>query len=117
MIGRPNAQSGAHCVLMSAPGAGARAIPFLGIPVLEINHVAALCEIVAMHDNLRPTCCSHPFSQRADRGRSTYFSLFPEAPGNEVDEATILRWFNRLVELLPADGERPGRGRPWRPMC
>ena len=111
VIGRLNAQSGAHCVLMLGPGRWGSRDPFLGIPVLfsEINHVAALCEIVAMHDNLVPdVSLGTHFLNELIEADLLYFALFPKLAGNEVDEATILRWPNRLVELLPADGEWAG---------
>lgn len=111
VIGRLNAQSGAHCVLMLGPGRWGSRDPFLGIPVLfsEINHVAALCEIVAMHDNLAPdVSLGTHFLNELIEADLLYFALFPKLAGNEVDEAAILRWPNRLVELLPADGEWAG---------
>ena len=111
VIGRLNAQSGAHCVLMLGPGRWGSRDPFLGIPVVfsEINHVAALCEIVAMHDNLVPdVSLGTHFLNELIEADLLYFALFPKLAGNEVDEAAILRWPNRLAELLPADCEWAG---------
>ena len=111
VIGRLNAQSGAHCVLMLGPGRWGSRDPFLGIPVVfsEINHVAALCEIVAMHDNLVPdVSLGTHFLNELIEADLLYFALFPKLAGNEVDEAAILRWPNQLAALLPADGEWAG---------
>jgi hypothetical protein len=72
----------------------------------EINHVAALCEIVAMHDNLVPdVSLGTHFLNELIEADLLYFALFPKLAGNEIDEATILQWPNQLMALLPADGE------------
>jgi len=56
VIGRLNALSEGLAVLMLGPGRWGSRDTFLGIPVMfsEINHVTALCEVVAMHDHLVP---------------------------------------------------------------
>jgi hypothetical protein len=111
VIGRLNALSGAQCVLMLGPGRWGSRDPFLGIPVLfsEINHVAALCEIVAMHENLVPdVSLGTHFLNELIEADLLYFALFPKLAGNQIDEAAILGWPNQLMALLPADGEWAG---------
>ena len=108
VIGRLNAQSGGHCVLMLGPGRWGSRDPFLGVPVqfADINHVAALCEIVAMHENLVPdVSLGTHFLNELIEADLLYFALFPKLTGNEIDEATLLGWPNRLADLLPQDAE------------
>ncbi|MDX5409490.1 MAG: PEP/pyruvate-binding domain-containing protein [Thauera sp.] len=108
VLGRLNALAGGRCVLMLGPGRWGSKDPFLGIPVLfsEINHVAALCEIVAMHDTLVPdVSLGTHFLNELIEADLLYFALFPRLAGNEIDEDAILRWPNRLGELLPGDAE------------
>jgi len=106
VLGRLNALAGGRCVLMLGPGRWGSKDPFLGIPVLfsEINHVAALCEIVAMHEHLVPdVSLGTHFLNELIEADLLYFALFPRMAGNALDEAAILRWPNRLGELLPDD--------------
>lgn len=106
VIGRLNALSAGRCVLMLGPGRWGSRDPFLGIPVLfsEINHVAALCEIVAMHDNLVPdVSLGTHFLNELIEADLLYFALFPKLPDNAIDEATLLAWPNRLGALLSDD--------------
>jgi len=68
----------------------------------EINHVAALCEIVAMHDNLVPdVSLGTHFLNELIEADMLYFALFPRMGGNQLDEAGLCQLPNRLVELLP----------------
>lgn len=108
VLGRLNALAGGRCVLMLGPGRWGSKDPFLGIPVLfsEINHVAALCEIVAMHEHLVPdVSLGTHFLNELIEADLLYFALFPKMAGNALDEAGILRWPNRLGELLPEDAD------------
>ncbi|MER2552021.1 MAG: PEP/pyruvate-binding domain-containing protein [Thauera sp.] len=108
VLGRLNALPGEHCVLMLGPGRWGSRDPFLGIPVLfsEINRVAALCEIVAMHAHLVPdVSLGTHFLNELIEADLLYFALFPKLTGNTLDEAAILRWPNRLEALLPADAQ------------
>ncbi len=108
VIGRLNARCDGRCVLMLGPGRWGSKDPFLGLPVMfsEINHVAALCEIVAMHDNLVPdVSLGTHFLNELIEADLLYFALFPKLPGNELDEAAILAWPNQLALLSPADAE------------
>ena len=111
VLGRLNALADGRCVLMLGPGRWGSKDPFLGIPVLfsEINHVAALCEIVAMHDTLVPdVSLGTHFLNELIEADLLYFALFPKLAGNEIDEPAILRWPNRLGELLPGDAQWAG---------
>ncbi|CAM5414327.1 PEP/pyruvate-binding domain-containing protein [Thauera mechernichensis] len=106
VIGRLNGLAAGRCVLMLGPGRWGSRDPFLGIPVLfsEINHVAALCEIVAMHDNLIPdVSLGTHFLNELIEGDLLYFALFPKLEGNMLDEARLLDRPNALPQLLPDD--------------
>ena len=106
VLGRLNALPGEHCVLMLGPGRWGSRDPFLGIPVLfsEINRVAALCEIVAMHEHLVPdVSLGTHFLNELIEADLLYFALFPKMAGNALDEAAMLCWPNRLAALLPQD--------------
>ena len=108
VLGRLNALADERCVLMLGPGRWGSKDPFLGIPVLfsEINHVAALCEIVAMHEHLVPdVSLGTHFLNELIEADLLYFALFPRMAGNALDEAAILRWPNRLGTLLPDDAD------------
>ena len=104
VIGQINRASSERVLLLLGPGRwGSRDI-WLGLPVIfaEINHVAALCEIVAMHENLVPdVSLGTHFINELIEADMLYFALFPQAPGNRIDEDGLLRRPNRLVELLP----------------
>lgn len=106
VLGRLNALAGEHCLLVMGPGRWGSSDAFLGVPVRfsEINHVAALCEIVAMHEHLVPdVSLGTHFLNELIEADVLYFALFPKLAGNSLDEAWILRWPNRLAELLPGD--------------
>lgn len=104
LVGRINRASANRTLLMLGPGRWGSRDPALGLPVAfaEINHVAALCEIVAMHDNLVPDASlgTHFLNQLIEADM-LYFALFPRLEGNLLDEAAIAAWPNRLVELEP----------------
>ena len=108
LIGRINGLADAACLLVLGPGRWGSSDPFLGIPVRfsEINHVAALCEIVAMHENLVPdVSLGTHFLNELIEADLLYFALFPKMAGNGLDEGWILRQPNRLGVLLPGDGQ------------
>lgn len=108
LIGRINRVSDDRTLLVLGPGRWGSRDPWLGIPVAfaEINHVAALCEIVAMHENLIPdVSLGTHFINELIEADMLYFALFPNKAGNEVDEVAIRRLPNRLTELVQ-DAER-----------
>src|SRR5690606_28573215 len=89
------------------PGRWGSCDPWLGIPVAfaEFNHVAALCEVVAMHENLIPdVSLGTHFINELIEADMLYFALFPNREANLLDEAALLRRPNRLVELVPEAG-------------
>ena len=104
VLGRLNQVSEGRCLLLLGPGRWGSRDLWLGIPVVfaEINHVAALCEIVAMHDNLVPdVSLGTHFLNELIEADMLYFALFPKVAGNHLDEEALCAFPNRLVELLP----------------
>lgn len=104
LIGAVNRASAGRRLLMLGPGRWGTRDPWLGLPVgfNEINNVAALCEIVAMNDNLVPdVSLGTHFLNELIEADMLYFALFPDRAGNRLNEERILAWPNRLGELLP----------------
>lgn len=107
LVGKLNAASADRVLLVLGPGRWGSRDLWLGIPVAfaEINHVAALCEIVAMHENLVPdVSLGTHFLNELIEADMLYFALFPAKGGNHIDEATLLSLPNRLAALLPEAG-------------
>lgn len=108
IIGRVNQASRDRTLLMLGPGRWGTRDLWLGLPVNfgEINHVAALCEIVGMHESLIPdVSLGTHFLNELIEADMLYFALFPGRPGNAIDEAALLGLPNRLAEILP-DAQR-----------
>lgn len=106
LVGRLNQLSAGCELLLAGPGRWGSRDPFLGVPVVfaEINHVAALCEIVAMHENLVPdVSLGTHFINELIEADLLYFALFPQRPGNAVDEAWLAARPNALSQLLPEE--------------
>ncbi len=104
VVGRINQASAGMDLLLLGPGRWGSRDPFLGLPVVfaEINHVAALCEIVAMHENLVPdVSLGTHFLNELIEADMLYFALFPQRTGNTLDEAALRARANRLAALLP----------------
>jgi hypothetical protein len=105
VIGSVNRVSAGRTLLVLGPGRWGTRDPWLGLPVSfgEINRVAALCEIVAMNENLVPDASlgTH-FLNELIEADMLYFALFPGREANRIDEAAILRLPNRLAEIVPA---------------
>ncbi|MCL4759101.1 MAG: pyruvate, phosphate dikinase [Rhodocyclaceae bacterium] len=111
LIGAIGEASRARCLLVLGPGRWGSHDPWLGIPVSfnEIRHVAALCEIVAMHEHLVPdVSLGTHFLNELIEADVLYFALFPRREGNHLDEAALLALPNQLPALLP---ELPDIGR------
>jgi hypothetical protein len=103
LIGAINRASAGSKLLLLGPGRWGTRDPWLGLPVSfnEINHVAALCEIVAMNENLVPdVSLGTHFLNELIEADMLYFALFPDRAGNHLDENKILGWPNRLQELV-----------------
>lgn len=104
LIGRINQASAGRSLLLLGPGRWGTRDPFLGLPVTfnEINRVAALGEIVGMHENLVPdVSLGTHFLNELIEADMLYFALFPQREGNRIDAAAILGQPNRLTDLLP----------------
>lgn len=104
VIGAINAASRGRTLLVLGPGRWGSRDPFLGIPVAfaDINGVAALGEVVAMHDTLVPdVSLGTHFINELIEADMLYFALFPKLAGNAIDEAALLALPNRLAELVP----------------
>jgi hypothetical protein len=91
-------------VMLIGPGRWGTKQPELGVSVsfAEINSVSILCEIVTMHENLSPEVSlgTHFFNELVE-AEILYLALFPDQPGNRLNEAFFAAAPNRLAELLP----------------
>ena len=104
LIGRINQKSADRSLLLLGPGRWGTRDPWLGLPVAfsEINRVAALCEIVAMNENLVPdVSLGTHFLNELIEADMLYFALFPGREGNRLDEEFLLGQPNRLLDLVP----------------
>jgi hypothetical protein len=111
VVGAINQVSAGRSLLLMGPGRWGTRDPWLGLPVNfnEIKHVAALCEIVAMNENLIPdVSLGTHFLNELIEADMLYFALFPGRDGNHLDEAGILGVPNRLAELLPDAAHHSG---------
>jgi hypothetical protein len=90
--------------LLLGPGRWCTTSPELGIPgsFAEINRVSAICEIVAMRDNLVPDVSmgAHIFNELVATGM-LYFALFPGRKENIVNDDFLDKAPNRLTTLAP----------------
>jgi hypothetical protein len=93
-------------LLLLGPGRWGTTTPSLGVPVTfaEISPVAALCEIVAMREDLVPDVSlgTHFFNELVELDM-LYCALFPNRKDNFLNDAFFAGAPNRLAELLPAD--------------
>ncbi len=91
-------------VMMLGPGRWGSSSPHLGIPVNfhQINRVAILCEIVAMHDHLVPDVSlgTHFLNELVERN-ILYLALFPQQGGNFLKQDFFEATPNRLLDLVP----------------
>ncbi len=90
--------------LLMGPGRWGTTTPSLGVPVSfsEINTVSALCEIVAMREDLVPDVSlgTHFFSELVEM-EILYMALFPNHEGHAVNTALFDASENQLLKLLP----------------
>jgi len=93
-------------LFLLGPGRWGTTTPSLGVPVhfAEINTVAALCEIVAMRDDLVPDVSlgTHFFNELVELD-ILYCALFPKRQDNFLNGPLLESATNRLAELLPAE--------------
>jgi hypothetical protein len=91
-------------IMLIGPGRWCTNSPSLGVPVSfsEIQRVKAICEIVAMREDLVPDVSlgTHFFNDLVELD-ILYFALFPGRPGNQCHREFFLQSPNRLTELLP----------------
>jgi len=97
-------------IMILGPGRWATTTPSLGIPVsfAEINTASAVCEIVAMREDLVPDVSlgTHFFNELVEMD-ILYLALFPDREGNSLNEAFFNQARNRLADMIP---EAAGRG-------
>ena len=95
----------ARKVLLLGPGRWGTRSPDLGVPVSfgEISRVSALCEIVAMRDDLVPDVSlgTHFFSELVEAD-ILYLALFPGRAANSFNVALLESLTNCLAALLPS---------------
>ena len=98
----------APTTLMMGPGRWGTSSPELGVPVSfsEINAVSALCEIVAMREDLVPDVSlgTHFFSELVEVDM-LYLALFPNQEGHWLNTAFLEETPSSFLELLPDAGD------------
>jgi pyruvate, water dikinase len=91
-------------VMVLGPGRWGTTTPSLGVPVsyAEINRASVICEVVAMREDLVPDVSlgTHFFNDLVEAD-TLYMALFPDRPGNFLNEAFFAGHPNRLTQLLP----------------
>jgi len=91
-------------IVLIGPGRWGTTTPSLGVPVAfaEIDRISALCEIVAMREDLVPDVSlgTHFFNELVEMD-ILYMALFPGRPGNGWSAAVLDEAPNRLIELVP----------------
>ena len=101
---RADEPAGAPAVLLIGPGRWGTTTPSLGVPVqfADISTVSALCEVVAMGENVVPDVSlgTHFLSDLVEMD-ILYFALFPGRQENGLNLAALAAAPNRLPELVP----------------
>jgi hypothetical protein len=91
-------------VFLIGPGRWGTKSPTLGVPISfsEIDSITALCEIVAMRDDLIPDVSlgTHFFNDLVELD-ILYLALFPGRQHNSWNRDFFLQSPNRLTELIP----------------
>ncbi len=107
LIGRLNQSipaNGSEKVLLMGPGRWGTSCASLGIPVSfsEISHMAVVCEIVAMHENLIPDVSlgTHFLNELIEMDM-LYLALFPRRGGNYMRMEFFQDMPNRLTDYVP----------------
>ena len=103
-LNRLTPTDGSMAVMVLGPGRWGTSSPELGIPInfSEINRMSAVCEIVAMRENLIPDVSlgTHFLNELVEMNM-LYLALYPGRKGDRLDEAFFLNAPNRLAELIP----------------
>jgi len=98
-------------IMLVGPGRWGTTTPSLGVPVsfAEINAISALCEIVAMREDLVPDVSlgTHFFNELVEMD-ILYLALFPGREGNSLNREFFEQSPNRLTDLLPEAGAWSG---------
>jgi len=93
--------------MLVGPGRWGTTTPSLGVPVsfAEIDTASAICEIVAMREDLVPDVSlgTHFFNELVEMD-ILYLALFPNRKGNGLNRAFFEQSPNRLTELVPDAG-------------
>ncbi len=93
-------------ILLAGPGRWCTSSPELGVPTRfsDINTVSAICEIVAMREDLIPDVSlgTHFFSDLVEM-EMLYFALFPHRSENVLNDPFLTEAPNQLGDLLPGD--------------
>jgi hypothetical protein len=93
-----------QAILLMGPGRWGTRTPSLGIPVSfsDIDRVAALCEIVAMRDDLIPDVSlgTHFLNELVELD-ILYLALFPAQGDNYLNTKLLAQAPNRITDLLP----------------
>ena len=101
-------EKGAEKIILFGPGRWGTTTPSLGVPVsfAEINSVAAVCEIVAMRDDLIPEVSfgTHFFNNLIEMD-ILFIGLFPNRENDLLNEGFFDTAPNRLTELVPSAEE------------
>ncbi len=88
-------------VLALAPGRWGTHMASLGVPVIfsEISRMAAICEVMEMHDHLTPDVSlgTHFFGELVEMNM-LYFAIYPGRPGNRIEWAAFTALPNHLDE-------------------
>jgi len=107
LIGRLNltiAPNGSENVMVLGAGRWGTSCPSLGIPVVfaDINRIAVVCEIVAMHENLVPDVSlgTHFLNELIEMDM-LYLALFPKKGDNYLADDFFEVNPNRLVDHIP----------------
>ena len=104
VVGKLCHADGGKRILLVGPGRWGTTTPALGVPVSfrDISPVVALCEIVAMREDLVPDVSlgTHFFSDLIERD-ILYVGLFPGREGNCIAQDYFEESPNQLLRLLP----------------
>lgn len=108
IVGEINRAGGAETTMLLGPGRWGSTSPHLGIPVNfhQINRVAILCEIVAMHAALVPDVSlgTHFLNELVERN-VLYLALFPGQGDNGWNRDFFETAPSRLADLVPSAGK------------
>jgi hypothetical protein len=103
-VNRTSPPSQEAATMLLGPGRWGTTTPSLGVPVTfaDINRVAALCEIVAMREDLVPDVSlgTHFLNELVEMD-ILYMALFPSRQDNYLSREFFESAPNRLAELVP----------------